>query len=100
MKTLNAKNYWSAGPMPRFDSVWEETPKETIAFMNDVEQPWIAYKVLGAGAIHPRQGFAYAFENGADFVCVGMFDFQIAEDVPIAREAIAQARVRERAWCA
>ena len=99
MKTLNAKNYWSAGPMPRFDSVWEETPRETIAFMNDVEQPWIAYKVLGAGAVHPRQGFAYAFENGADFVCVGMFDFQVAEDVQIAREAIARAKVRTRSWC-
>jgi hypothetical protein len=100
MKTLNAKNYWSAGPMPRLDSVWEETPRETIAFMNDVEQPWIAYKVLGAGAIHPRQGFAYAFENGADFVCVGMFDFQVAEDVQIARQAIAGAQVRTRPWCA
>ncbi len=100
MKTLNAKNYWSAGPMPRLDSVWEETPKETIAFMNDVEQPWIAYKVLGAGAIHPRQGFAYAFENGADFVCVGMFDFQVAEDVQIAHESIVRARMRARPWCA
>jgi hypothetical protein len=99
MKTLNAKNYWSAGPMPRLDSVWEETPRETIAFMTEVEKPWIAYKVLGAGAIHPRQGFAYAFENGADFVCVGMFDFQVAEDVQIAREAIARAKVRTRSWC-
>ena len=100
MKTLNAKNYWSAGPMPRLDSVWEETPKETIAFMTEVEPPWIAYKVLGAGAIHPRQGFAYAFENGADFIGVGMFDFQVAEDVELARAALARAQQRDRAWCA
>ena len=33
MKTFNSKRYWSAGPMPRNDSVWEETPEETRAFM-------------------------------------------------------------------
>ena len=100
MKTFNSKRYWSAGPMPRLDSVWEETPQETRDFMAEVEIPWIAYKVLGAGAIHPDQGFRYAFENGADFLCVGMFDFQVAEDVDIARRAIAGARSRPRPWCA
>jgi hypothetical protein len=68
--------------------------------MTDVEIPWIAYKVLGAGAIHPDQGFRYAYENGADFLCVGMFDFQVAEDVQIARRAIALAQSRPRSWCA
>jgi hypothetical protein len=100
MKTFNSKRYWSAGPMPRLDSVWEETPEETRDFMAEVEVPWIAYKVLGAGAIHPDQGFRYAFENGADFLCVGMFDFQVAEDVDLARRAIAGARSRPRPWCA
>jgi hypothetical protein len=100
MKTFNSKRYWSAGPVPRNDRVWEETPEDTRNFMADVEIPWIAYKVLGAGAIHPDQGFRYAYENGADFLCVGMFDFQVAEDVRIARQAIAAAQSRPRAWCA
>jgi len=55
--------------------------------------------VLGAGAIHPNEGFRYAFENGADFLCVGMFDFQVAEDVEIARRALDRAQGRARAWC-
>ncbi|HOW67947.1 MAG TPA: hypothetical protein P5186_05705 [Candidatus Paceibacterota bacterium] len=100
MKTFNSKNYWSAGPMPRNDSVWEETPEETRSFMADVECPWIGYKVLGAGAIHPEQGFRYAFDHGADFICVGMFDFQVAEDARIARAAVAKAYNRERPWLA
>jgi hypothetical protein len=100
MKTFNSKKYWSAGPMPRLDSVWEETPQETAAFMQEVDKPWIAYKVLGAGAIHPNEGFRYAYQNGADFLCVGMFDFQVAEDVQIARNALERARQRERLWCA
>ena len=53
MKTFNSKRYWSAGPVPRHDSVFEETPEETKAFMEQVDRPWVAYKVLGAGAIHP-----------------------------------------------
>jgi hypothetical protein len=98
LKTFNSKRYWSAGPMPRHDSVFEETPEETKAFMEQVNRPWIAYKVLGAGAIHPQQGFRYAYFNGADFICVGMFDFQIAEDVALAREAVEKSRSRSRPW--
>jgi hypothetical protein len=98
MKTLNAKNYWSAGPKEQRDSVWAETPGETIAFMATVKRPWIAYKVLGAGAIHPAQGFKYVFENGADFACVGMFDFQVAEDVVIGRKLLSQIKERKRPW--
>lgn len=99
MKTFNSKRYWSAGPTPRNDSVWEETPEETKAFMEKMKRPWIAYKVLGAGAIHPKEGFRYAFYYGADFVCAGMFDFQVEEDAGFAREAIEKARNRPRPWC-
>jgi len=100
MKTFNSKRYWSAGPLPRNDSVWEETPEQTKAFMEEVNKPWIAYKVLGAGAIHPREGFQYAYQNGADFLCVGMYDFQVAEDVQLALAALNKSRQRERDWCA
>jgi len=97
MKTLNEKSYWSAGLQPRHDSVWSETPRDTIEFMKKIEKPWIAYKILGAGAIHPGEGFRYAFENGADFTCVGMFDFQVLEDVIIARKTLANLH-RTRPW--
>ncbi len=98
MKTFNNKSYWSAGPTERHDSVWEETPQQTLEFMKSVQKPWIAFKVLGAGAILPREGFAYAFENGADFVCVGMFDFQVREDASIAREVLDGILERDRPW--
>jgi hypothetical protein len=98
MKTFNSKRYWSAGIPERHDSVWEETPQETAAFMQELDTPWIAYKVLGAGAIHPREGFQYAFQNGADFLCAGMFDFQIAEDAQWARIALEKTRRRDRPW--
>jgi len=100
MKTLNSKSYWSAGPMPRHDSVWAETPNETIAFMKDVKKPWIGFKVLGAGAIGPEEGFQYAFDNGADFLCVGMFDFQVATDVAIAAKILTSGPKRQRPWLA
>ncbi len=100
MKTFNSKSYWSAGPEPRHDSVWAETPEQTIEFMAKVNKPWIAFKVLGAGAIHPREGFKYAFDNGADFLCVGMFDFQVKDDIAIATKLLAEQSNRPRAWMA
>ena len=54
--------------------------QETIDFMKTVTKPWIAFKVLAAGAIMPQQGFTYAFKNGADFIAVGMLDFQVRGD--------------------
>ncbi|HPO14603.1 MAG TPA: hypothetical protein PLI09_14265 [Candidatus Hydrogenedentes bacterium] len=98
MKTFNSKSYWSAGPAERHDSVWEETPQQTLEFMKTVEKPWIAFKVLGAGAIPPEEGFTYAFENGADFICVGMFDFQVAQDANIACKTLNALLDRDRPW--
>jgi hypothetical protein len=88
MKTLHRGDYWSANKQPSNDNIWSVTPEKTIEFMKKVNRPWIAFKVLAAGAIHPLEGFKYAFENGADFICVGMFDFQVRENVLIAKEII------------
>jgi len=98
MKTLHHGNYWSARHPQQNDNIWCEEPEETIAFMNDLPQPWIAFKVLGAGAIHPKNGFKYAFQGGADFVCVGMYDFQVVEDTNILLDVLASKFPRRRAW--
>jgi len=105
VKTLHPGQYWSARRegQPEWvienpaDNYWSVTPDETIRFMETLEKPWIAFKVLAAGAIHPNDGFRYAFENGADFICVGMFDFQVAEDAAIARR-ILDGLERKRPW--
>lgn len=85
------------GPLAEIPGYWCSNPEETIEFMKTVEKPWIAFKVLAAGAIPPRNAFPYVFEHGADHVLAGMFDFQIAEDAQIAKEAVASVK-RTRPW--
>jgi hypothetical protein len=55
---------------------------------------------MAAGAIHPRDGFRFAYENGADFIVAGMFDFQVDEDCEIARKVLAELAKtsRKRPW--
>jgi hypothetical protein len=109
MKTLHSENYWSKRQPHQtaeiidnyaVDNYWCLDPVATIRYMQELERPWLAYKVLAAGAIPPRAGFQYAFENGADFCVVGMFDFQIAEDVEIASAVLNATRNRTRDWMA
>jgi hypothetical protein len=98
MKTLHPLSYWSAERRPEHDNVWCLTPEKTAEFMATVTRPWIAYKVMAAGAIHPRDAFRHAFENGADFICAGMFDFQVREDTIIARDLLKAGMTRRRPW--
>ena len=115
MLTLHHDRYWSAHPKAnrRFAEMYQKNSpdhayyhdnmfchnhEETVAFMQDVTVPWIAYKVLAAGAIPPQDGLTFAFKSGADFVCLGMFDFQVAEDVKLTRQAVAAAKNRKRPW--
>jgi hypothetical protein len=107
MKTHHSPRYWSTrGPDQHkdvidnysVDNYWDKYPEKTVDFMKTMTKPWIAYKVLAAGAIHPRDGFKFAFENGADFLCVGMFDFQVIEDALVAKDILSGPLNRQRPW--
>lgn len=98
MKTLHHHNYWSAKNPEWHDNIFCYEPEETISYMKTLQQPFIAFKVMAAGAIHPKEGFRYAFENGADFVCAGMYDFHMIEDVNIACEILQGEIKRDRPW--
>ncbi|HOW39315.1 MAG TPA: DoxX family protein [Bacteroidales bacterium] len=98
MKTMHHYNYWSAGHPVEHDNKFDNNPAETIAYMKTLPQPLIAFKVMAAGAILPKDGFRYAFENGADFICAGMYDFQMVEDINIACDILKSEIKRDRPW--
>jgi uncharacterized membrane protein YphA (DoxX/SURF4 family) len=115
VKTLHHDNYWSAHPIENrveysvigpnspdhnklHENMWDLFPQQTIEYMKSINKPWFAFKVLAAGAIEPKDGFRFAFENGADFICVGMFDFQVIDNVNTASEILTSLNNRERAW--
>ena len=117
MKTMHHDNYWSAHPRENrkpfevdgkmhldhnmfHDNCFCPFPDRTVEFVNRVKVPVMGFKVLAAGAIEPKDGFNWAFENGADFICVGMFDFQVVDDVNICIDTLQNLQNRQRGWFA
>ena len=115
MKTMHHDNYWSAHPRENrkpfevdgarsndhnmfHDNCFCPFPDKTVEFVNRVKVPVMGFKVLAAGAITPEDGFNWAFENGADFICVGMFDFQVVNDVNICIDTLKNLKKRRREW--
>jgi hypothetical protein len=86
MFTVNRVNYYSS------------PAAEIAAFMKTIQKPWIGFKVLGAGRDKPPEGFLHAFQKGADFICVGMFDWQVRDDAAFVQEMLAKGIERERPW--
>ena len=114
-KTMHHDRYWSAHPREfreefsvdneRFldhnkfhDNLFDMFPEQTIEVFHGMRVPLIGFKVLAAGAIKPEDGFRYAFENGADFICVGMFDFQVVENVNTTIDILTGELNRRRIW--
>ncbi len=112
-KTFHHDKYWSAHPRKdrepwsvdstRFkdhnkfhDNIFDLFPEKTQALMEKKKKPWIAFKTLAAGSIHPESAFEFCFKNGADFLTVGMFDFQVVEDTIIAKKVLAMEEVKKR----
>jgi hypothetical protein len=115
VKTFHHDRYWSAHPESEReefsvdsrrstdhnkinDNMFDLFPAKTMEFMKAIGKPWIAFKVLAGGAIRPADGFRFAFENGADFICVGMFDFQIESDIKTVCEVLPDLKNRQRGW--
>ena len=115
VKTLHHDKYWSAHPKESrvefsvvsdysedhnkfHDNIFDLFPDQTAELMKNIKKPWIAFKVLAAGAIPPKDGFNFAFQNGADFICVGMFDFQVVNNVNTAIDVLAKLGNRDREW--
>lgn len=105
VKTFHHHEYATAprpgeidGPHREIPGYWCADPEATREVMAKVEKPWIAFKVMAAGAIPPPNAFRYAFENGADFVLAGMFDFEVAEDARTAAGILGGLSGRVRPW--
>jgi len=115
-KTFHHDRYWSATPReyrkeyPSYpirpvtdrnewnDNMWDQFYEQTIDTFKSIEVPLFGFKVLAAGSIEPADGIRWAYENGADFVCLGMYDFQIVDDVNTAIDILGSLGKRERPW--
>ncbi|MEI6277217.1 MAG: DoxX family protein [Prolixibacteraceae bacterium] len=114
MKTMHHDQYWSAHPREnrfpfevdgkeyldhnRFhNNMFCLFPERTVEFVRQTTVPVMGFKVLAAGAIEPEDGFKWAYNNGADFICVGMFDFQVVSNVNTAIDCL-KTTTRTRPW--
>jgi hypothetical protein len=108
-KTLHTHDYFTApasddnAAVGRHDNSWCKDAGAVIDVFASIKKPWIAFKILAAGAIQPRAAFPYAFSGGADFILVGMFDWQIEENAKLARRVLGVVcgpnSKRTRPWC-
>ena len=115
MKTMHHDNYWSAHPIENrvpfevdgknyldhnkfHNNCFCLFPDKTAEFVERATVLVMGFKVLAAGAIEPKDGFNWAFEKGADFICVGMFDFQVVEDVNTTIDVLDNLQGRTREW--
>ncbi|MBQ4194984.1 MAG: twin-arginine translocation signal domain-containing protein [Thermoguttaceae bacterium] len=96
MKTYHPLTYWSAHAETEHDNIYCRKPDVTREFFESRPEPWIAFKTLAAGAVTPQEGFRFALEGGADFLCVGMYDFQIVDDVNIYTDIVKNPVQRSR----
>ncbi|HTS70710.1 MAG TPA: hypothetical protein VMO17_17125 [Terriglobia bacterium] len=86
MVTVNQVGYYSS------------PAAEIEQLMGTLHKPWIGFKTLGAGRETPPGGFHHAFRRGADFIAVGMFDWQVRDDVAHVQEMLAKGIDRDRPW--
>ena len=117
MKTMHHDQYWSAHPMENrvpfevdgknyldhnkfHNNIFCLFPDKTAEFVNRAKVPVMGFKVLAAGAIQPKDGFRWAFEKGADIICVGMFDYQLVENVNTCLDILSDLPKRTRDWYA
>lgn len=98
MKTFHDHSYWSAKAESEHDNIFCRQPQETKEWMAKRKEAWIAFKVLAAGALRPEAGFRYALEGGADFLCVGSYDFQMVQNANTFCEIWKSGLKRERPW--
>lgn len=113
-KTMHHDQYWSATPREfrveyetntrsadhnkTNDSMWDLFPEQTVEVFKSIDVPIFGFKTMAGGAIPPKDGFRYAFENGAEFIDVGMFDYQVVDNVNLVIEILGSLEKRERPW--
>ena len=72
-KTLHTRNYPTAqrpdekGEFGSYDNAWCYNADEVIELMKTVKKPWIAFKVMAAGAIPPARGVPLRRQRGGRF---------------------------------
>jgi len=116
VKSIHPDNYWSANPVqsrgdfdPAFQRVYPEHHRyhdnifdlfsdKTKEIMQQVNVPWIGFKTLASGAVQAEDGFRFAFESGADFISVGMFDFHLERNIKSTMNVLKSLQERERKW--